>query len=316
MTISIVHRQKKLPHAKSDMWDSYGKDDNSKTRRQKENTVVEIDANDLKVWGAFSAFSLLVYFLRSSGDFSAVLTFASMSRLLGFGILNLKIWTTKETTGISAKTLQLYCLVFLVHNYTIIFDDTYVPYDESATFLYNIIGVMSLVFAASALYACNGPFKKTYQEDLDKFGEWKVPPGFGALYIVAPCVILALLFHAELSNVHLIDILYAFALYVECVALLPQLYMFQKQAKGGVEMLTAHFVFAMGLGRILELMFWSRGYVLFASESGSLAAGYLVIFSQVTQILLMLDFFWYYCMAMKNDMPLILPSSHCELDAV
>mmetsp|Transcript_19453 Transcript_19453/g.28613 ORF Transcript_19453/g.28613 Transcript_19453/m.28613 type:complete len:316 (+) Transcript_19453:64-1011(+) len=309
MAISINYHQTKSSQPASKLY-SYANDGNDTIKGWKKSGTATIDTNDVKIWCAFFTASVLLYLCRSSGDFSALLVFASLSRLFGFAVLNLKIWTTKKATGISTKTLQLYCLVFLVHNFIILVEDTYIPYDDSATMFYNAIGIMSLVLAASALYAINGPFKQTDQEGTDNFGEWHVPSGYGALYIVVPCFITSLVFHPQLAEIYGIDILFAFTMYVECVAILPQLHMFQKKIKGRVEMLTAHFVFALGLSRVLEFTFWYFGYVLFESKSGSHATGYLCLFSQVMQILLMLDFFWYYCMAVKNDMPLILPSTH------
>jgi ER lumen protein retaining receptor len=85
------------------------------------------------------------------------------------------------------------------------------------------------------------------------------------------------------------------------------LYMFQKQASGVVELLTAHFVAALGFGRLMEFFFWIYSYHELANSSGSRLPGYLALLSQFVQLVLMVDFFWYYYMAVKNATPLILP---------
>ena len=72
---------------------------------------------------------------------------------------------------------------------------------------------------------------------------------------------------------------------------------------------TAHFVAALGFGRILEFAFWIYSYHELASASGSKLPGYLAIFSQFMQLILMLDFFWYYYVAVKNATPLVLPTT-------
>ena len=75
-----------------------------------------------------------------------------------------------------------------------------------------------------------------------------------------------------------------------------------------VELLTAHFVAALGFGRIMEFCFWVYSYHELANSAGSKLPGYLALFSQFMQLVLMLDFFWYYYLAVKNATPLVLPS--------
>lgn len=97
-------------------------------------------------------------------------------------------------------------------------------------------------------------------------------------------------------------------MYLESLSLIPQLYMFQKQTNGVVELLTAHFVAALGFGRIMEFIFWAYSYHELATSAGSTLPGYLALFSQFLQLVLMVDFFWYYITAVKNATPLVLPS--------
>ena len=115
--------------------------------------------------------------------------------------------------------------------------------------------------------------------------------------------------HPNLNSDFISDVAWTFAMYLESAALIPQLYMFQKQKTGVVELLTAHFVAALGFGRILEFAFWIYSYHELASASGSKLPGYLAIFSQFMQLILMLDFFWYYYVAVKNATPLVLPTT-------
>jgi hypothetical protein len=260
------------------------------------------------MWAGFFTASLLVYFLLSGGDFSFLMTYGGMSRMFGFGILNVKTFKSKRATGVSIKSLQLYCIVFVCRLTSIIRHEGYLPYDKSGDWLYHIIEFMALVFTAAALWACMGPFKQTYQSDFDKFGELNVPPGYGAVYIAGPVLVIALFIHPSLNNDFLSDVAWTYAMYLESVALIPQLYMFQKQTSGVVELLTAHFVAALGFGRLLEFLFWIYSYHELASSAGSKLPGYLALFSQFMQLVLMLDFFWYYYLAVKNATPLVLPS--------
>jgi len=252
---------------------------------------------------------MFVYYFLSAGDFSFLMTYGSLSRMFGFGILNVKTFTSKRATGVSVKTLQLYCVVFFFRLTSIVRHEGYLPYDKSGDWLYHVIEFLALFFTATALYGCMGPFKSTYQSNLDKFGEMSVPPGAGAVYLAVPILLLAMLVHPNLNSDFFSDVAWTYSMYLESVALVPQLFMFQKQESGVVELLTAHFVAALGFGRILEFMFWIYSYHELATAQGSTMPGYLALFAQFIQLVLMLDFFWYYYLAVKNATPLVLPSS-------
>ena len=259
------------------------------------------------MWAGFFTASLFVYFMLSGGDFSFLMTYGAMARMFGFGILNVKTWKSQRATGVSIKTLQLYCLVFFFRLTSIIRHEGYLPYDKSGDWLYHMIEIMALCFTASALYGCMVPFKGTYQKDLDIFGEYNVQSGFGAVYLAVPTALVALFIHPNLNADFLSDVAWTYAMYLESSALIPQLYMFQKQQSGVVELLTAHFVAALGFGRLMEFFFWIYSYHELATSAGSSLPGYLALFSQFVQLVLMVDFFWYYYMAVKNATPLVLP---------
>jgi ER lumen protein retaining receptor len=245
--------------------------------------------------------------MLSGGDFSFLMTYGAMARMFGFGILNLKTFKSHRASGVSIKTLQLYCLVFFFRLTSIIRHEGYLPYDKSGDWLYHLIEIMALIFTASALYGCMVPFKSTYQQDLDTFGELNVPPGFGAVYLAAPILLIAIFIHPNLNSDFLSDTAWTYAIYLESAALVPQLYMFQKQASGVVELLTAHFVAALGFGRCMEFFFWIYSYHELANSAGSKLPGYLALIAQFVQLVLMVDFFWYYYIAVKNATPLVLP---------
>jgi ER lumen protein retaining receptor len=259
------------------------------------------------LWAGFFSASLGVYFFLSGGDFSFLMTYGALARMFGFGILNVKTWKSQRATGVSIKTLQLYCLVFFFRLTSIMRHEGYLPYDKSGDWLYHVIEMVALICTAGALYGCMKPFNKTYQADLDRFGEFKVPPGMGAIYLALPVLVVALVVHPNLNADFLSDTAWTYAMYLESTALIPQLYMFQKQASGVVELLTAHFVAALGFGRLMEFFFWIYSYHELANSSGSRLPGYLALLSQFVQLVLMVDFFWYYYMAVKNATPLILP---------
>jgi ER lumen protein retaining receptor len=284
--------------------------DEDKTKRGRKSIALQALNHNVLLWAGFFSMSLFVYFLLSGGDFSFLMTYGAMSRMFGFGILNLKTFKSQRSTGVSAKTLQLYSIVFFCRLTSIIRHEGYLPYDKSGDWLYHFIEIMALIFTASATYGVLVPFKATYQKDCDKFGEAGVPPGYGALYLAVPTLIVAICFHPNLNADFVSDVAWTYAMYLESLALIPQLYMFQKQSNGVVEIMNAHFVAALGFGRVMEFVFWIYSYHELATSSGSTAPGYLAIISQFLQLVLMVDFFWYYITAVKNATPLVLPSTN------
>jgi ER lumen protein retaining receptor len=285
---------------------SNDKDDGKKSGRK--SLAVQALNQNVLMWAGFFTLSLFVYFMLSGGDFSFLMTYGAMARMFGFAILNFKTFKSQRASGVSIKTLQLYVLVFFFRLTSIIRHEGYLPYDKSGDWLYHFIEGMSLMFTCAALYACMVAFKHTYQADLDRFGEHVVPPGMGSVWLAGPILIVAILIHPNLNADFLSDTAWTYAMYLESAALIPQLFMFQKQASGVVELLTAHFVAALGFGRVMEFFFWIYSYHELANASGSRLPGYLALFAQFVQLVLMLDFFWYYYLAVKNATPLVLPS--------
>ncbi len=56
-----------------------------------------------------------------------------------------------------------------------------------------------------------------------------------------------------MNNFFLADVAWTFSLYIEAVAVLPQLHMFQKKG-GEIEAFTSHWVFAIGAARLLDFV--------------------------------------------------------------
>jgi len=101
-------------------------------------------------------------------------------------------------------------------------------------------------------------------------------------------------------------------MYVECLAMLPQLYMFQKQAGSDgstVEVVLGHMVFALGFSRVFELLFWLISFSELSHYSGGRLVGYVVLLMQVGHLAMMGDFFFYYFQSMVTGKPMELPTA-------
>ena len=90
------------------------------------------------------------------------------------------------------------------------------------------------------------PQKDTWNPELDNFP---------IQYLIGPCAVAGLLINQDWTP---FEMIWAFSIYLEAVAILPQLFLLQKQ--GEVENLTSHYVAALGAYRGLYLMNWVYRY--------------------------------------------------------
>ncbi len=74
-------------------------------------------------------------------------------------------------------------------------------------------------------------------------------------FILLPTAILALVLNHEFS---VMEVLWTFSIYLESLAILPQLFMVTKT--GEAESITSHYLFALGLYRGLYILNWVYRY--------------------------------------------------------
>lgn len=116
-------------------------------------------------------------------------------RCFGLGLLNYKMWTNKSASGVSIKTLELYALTFLARLLSILRHQGYLPYDKTGDWFYHVVESLSFASVLIAIAGLFGPFIASYTEKHDRFGNLYIPSELGALYLVIPCVVLAVIFH-------------------------------------------------------------------------------------------------------------------------
>ncbi|KAK9908093.1 hypothetical protein WJX75_002665 [Coccomyxa subellipsoidea] len=205
-----------------------------------------------------------------------------MTHLLSIMVLLLKIHATRSCRGISLKTQDLYALVFLFR---------YLDLFTRFISLYNT--VMKLVFLGtsfSIIYFMrfHRVVRNTYDKEQDTFR---------VMFIIIPCAVLALLINQERSA---LEILWTFSIYLEAVAILPQLVLLQRTQN--IDNLTGNYVFLLGTYRGLYILNWIYRYFTEPSYRQ-----WIVWISGVLQTGLYLDFFYYYFLAWRNNQKLSLP---------
>jgi len=203
-----------------------------------------------------------------------------LSHLLAIIILLLKIWKTRSCAGISGKSQILFAIVYL---------SRYLDLFTTFISVYNTF--MKFVFVVSSLgtlYLMYLKFRATYDHNHDSFR---------IEFLLIPCVLLALLINHDFT---VLEVLWTFSIYLESVAILPQLFLVSKT--GEAESITSHYLFALGSYRALYILNWIYRYV--AESHYDLIA----IIAGIVQTILYCDFFYLYITKVLKGKKLQLPA--------
>ncbi|KAB8072823.1 ER lumen protein retaining receptor-domain-containing protein [Aspergillus leporis] len=199
---------------------------------------------------------------------------ADFSHLASIFILLHKMKSSSSCSGLSFKSQALYLMVFVTR-----YLDLFWAFSES---LYNTtFKILFIGSSAYIIYLMLNDYKPTHDPNTDTF---KVQ------YLLGFSALLALLFPHDYS---ISEILWTFSIWLESVAILPQLFMLQRT--GEADTITTHYLFALGLYRALYIPNWIYRYF---------AESYfqpVPILAGIVQTLLYSDFFYiYYTKIMKG----------------
>ncbi|KAL2629015.1 hypothetical protein R1flu_013701 [Riccia fluitans] len=207
-----------------------------------------------------------------------------MTHLMSVVVLLLKIHTIRSCAGISLKTQELYALVFLTR-YLDIFTDFFSVYNT----------IMKMIFLGTSFSIVwymryHKVVKQSYDRDHDTFRHY---------FLIIPCIILALLINDKFT---VREVLWTFSLYLEAVAIIPQLVLLQRTKN--IDNLTGNYVFFLGAYRGFYLLNWIYRYFTdshYRKRGITWASGFV-------QTLLYADFFYYYIRSWKRNERLNLPA--------
>nr|GMD04448.1 ER lumen protein-retaining receptor A [Ipomoea batatas] len=163
-----------------------------------------------------------------------------MTHLISILVLLLKIYATKSCSGISLKTQELYTIVFLAR---------YLDLFTEFISVYNTIMKIVFIVSTLAIVWCmrfHRTVKRSYDRELDTFRHW---------ILIAASFVLALLIHEKFT---FLEVFWSFSIYLEAVAILPQLVLLQRS--GNVDNLTGQYVFFLGAYRSFYILNWIYRY--------------------------------------------------------
>ncbi|ODV80613.1 ER lumen protein retaining receptor [Suhomyces tanzawaensis NRRL Y-17324] len=196
-----------------------------------------------------------------------------LSHLASILILLYAIEKNRSIAGISLKTQSLYVLVYLTR---------YLNLFYKYFSLYN--SLLKIVFIGSSsytVYLMTNKYKKDIQANVDSFP---------SRYLIGGSFVLSLIFT---YHYRIPDVLWSFSIWLEAVAILPQLFILQRT--GEAENITTHYIFALGLYRALYIPNWIWRY--FAEDRFD----YISVLAGLIQTAIYSDFFYiYYNKVMKG----------------
>ncbi|PAA49014.1 hypothetical protein BOX15_Mlig019667g3 [Macrostomum lignano] len=163
-----------------------------------------------------------------------------MSHLAAILILLAKIWQTRSVSGISGKSQVLFGLVFVTR---------YLDLFTSFVSIYNSVMKIVFIFATwltvSLIY---WKFRSTYDGNHDTFR---------AELLVVVSAGLSVLLNHQLAP---LEVLWTFSIYLESVAILPQLFLISKT--GSADTITSHYLFGLGSYRAFYILNWIYRYMV------------------------------------------------------
>lgn len=259
--------------------------------------------NNLDEWIVYAIFAVIACFtLKFFTDhaFSAMLTLSASVQCMGMGLLRMHVRKQRSMAGISSRALQLYVMMYCSRLYSTLQYNGYLPVDRTGDWVYQTCDVAALILILSLLYEKHTTYAHTYETEYDSCD---------VIGLIVVCFLMSVFVHPELNNSRVPDVMWTLALYVESVAMVPQLYMMAKKG-GHVEAMAGHYIACVFVARLLMLSFWWSSYVeLQPKASDYNLPGYGVIGAQLLQVVIFGDFMWLYLKNTYLQRKLVLPTA-------
>jgi len=193
-----------------------------------------------------------------------------LSHAMSIAILLQKMRSSSSASGISFKSQFLYFLVYVTRYLDLLW--SFWKIDHLYLTAFKIFFICS---SAYVLYLMVNDYKPTRDPNQDTF---KVE------YLLGGAAVLAILFPYDHSPR---EILWAFSIWLESVAILPQLFVLQRT--GEAETITTHYLFALGAYRALYIPNWIYRWWTEPDWYDPIA-----VVAGLVQTVLYSDFFWVY----------------------
>ena len=243
---------------------------------------------DVIFWAVSLAIILIILIFICEKENSLYFVLSSMAQTLSFVIIMLRVTQYQSCSGISINYLICFIIMILSRLITNIFSSYDIQIDiVNSIFLY-LSQFISLLICFYLLYL----IYFIYPETSDKMLDNKIP----FYYLLIPSLILAILFKPYIFRNWFFDLMFIYSIILESVAIYPQIILFSIK-KGEIETYTSNFIAFQGLSTIFVLIFWYKNYFIVNDNDSLLLggySGYVVIGSEILQLLIMAYYFYLY----------------------
>ncbi|CAG9315645.1 unnamed protein product [Blepharisma stoltei] len=246
-----------------------------------------------KYWLLVLGVLILIYFFLSNGDFSFFLTLCSTLQMLAFVAICIQVRHTTE--GLSLYTFVFYSLIYSSRLSSILPFESYLPYDSSGDWFYQVVEICSLVQSVWISIKLRDSKESS-----------------NSCFYAIPCAFLALISHTTLNNFFLTDYLWTLSMYLEAIALIPLI----KEMKriDDWDNFSSHFIAARTASQILSAIFWVKSFdelnVVYHRSKINLfpgIAGYFILASQLVSCFFTGQFFFWYVKSAALGTTSVLP---------
>ncbi|KAG2735718.1 hypothetical protein G9P44_001932 [Scheffersomyces stipitis] len=199
--------------------------------------------------------------------------FGDLSHLASIFILLYAIERNQSIRGLSLKTQALYVVVYLTR-YLNLFFKFYSLYNS----LLKVFFIGSSIYT---VYVMTHKYQRTAQEHLDTFR---------VRYLTGGAFVTSLILTHKYT---ILEVVWSFSIWLESVAILPQLFILQRT--GEAENITVHYIFALGIYRVLYIPNWVYRYFVEGHFD------YISVIAGLVQTAVYSDFFYiYYTKVLKG----------------
>merc|ERR1719213_651584 len=170
-------------------------------------------------WVCFVGIGAWTYHEIAQKLFTAVLTLSVFAQALAFLLLYMQISASRSVAGISGRCMILHAVKLCCRLGTTLWLEGYLPADASGDWIYQLGDILSLLLVLKILFFIFFEYKASYEHNADTFD---------LKGMIMGAVALAIVFHPDLIGWVPFDILWTIHLYVDTVAMVPQLWMISK----------------------------------------------------------------------------------------
>jgi len=251
-------------------------------------------AVNASIAGAYALFfvtGFLVYHFVAEGEISVLCTLGVKLQFVSYLMLVLRVSSSGSVAGISAQTLVLSAASHCCRLSSTLFLVGYLPVDASGDWIFQTVDIASLAVVVFLLYQVLVQKRASYQATDDTVPIW--PLALGAF----AC---ACMFHADMNHWPLMDIMWFAGLYIDAVAMVPQLWLIGRSGGGKVEALMSHHIFTLVVSRLLSGYFWylAAEYVKYTAWFLPITlGGWSILLGHAVHFLLLADVVYTYVKA-------------------